>query len=84
MINKAFNVQIKTDILTNEKLYHRPSLWFFERNGYGKDYLDLVRKRMKLVVFQSLTNTGLWLLGLLLCVTQEINPQHDDWQGDDT
>ena len=38
MINKALsNVQIKTDILTVEKLY-RPSheYGFFERNGYSQ------------------------------------------------
>lgn len=46
MINKALsNVQIKTDILTVEKLY-RPSheYGFLRETDTVKDYLDLVRK----------------------------------------
>ena len=37
MINKALsNVQIKTDILTVEKLYRPSHEYGFERNGYGQ------------------------------------------------
>lgn len=64
MINKALsNVQIKTDILTVEKLY-RPSheYGFLRETDTVKDYLDLVRRIVAAVSLLSINIRSLLAL----------------------
>ena len=61
MINRALsNVQIKTDILTVEKIYRTCHEYgFLQETDTVKDYLDLVRK---IEVVDSLLSTSIRLL----------------------